>query len=83
MPMTSGVARATSKSMTPSCTFFTRSSPPTTSAPASIASRSFSPVAKTAIRRTLPVPWGSVTVLRTTWSAWRGIDAETDVRLDR
>src|ERR1019366_2297564 len=72
MPMTSGVASATSKSICPPCTFLTSSSPPTTSAPASTASRSFSPVAKTAIRLVLPVPCGSVTVLLTTWSAWRG-----------
>ena len=83
MPMTSGVASATSKSITPSWTFLTRSSPPTTSAPASIASRSFSPVAKTAIRRDLAgavrqrdgAPHHLVGVAR--------VDAEADVRLDR
>src|SRR5947209_3699720 len=67
----SGVATATSKSVNPSETRLTRSSPPTMSAPASLASRSFSPAAKTATRTVFPVPRGRVTELRSCWSAWR------------
>src|SRR5438552_3639439 len=68
----SGVAIAESKSVHPSVTRLTRSSPPTTSAPASWASRAFSPTAKTATRTFLPVPLGSTTDPRTICSAWRG-----------
>ena len=49
----------------------TSSSPPTMSAPASLASRAFSPTANTATRTDLPVPWGSDTVPRSAWSALR------------
>ncbi len=42
------------------------------SAPASRASRSFSPLAKTATRTVLPMPWGSTTAPRTIWSACLG-----------
>src|SRR6266542_210860 len=68
----SGVATAASKSMLPFRTSLTRSSPPTMSAPASWASRALSPVAKAATRTLRPMPWGSVTVPRTIWSALRG-----------
>src|SRR5436190_19432482 len=68
----SGVAIAASKSVQPSATRFTRSSPPTTSAPASWASRALSPTAKTATRTFLPVPLGRTTEPRTICSAWRG-----------
>src|SRR5262245_15128215 len=68
----SGVAIAASKSVQPSWTRLTRSSPPTTSAPASCASRARSPVANTATRTFLPVPLGSTTEPRTICSAWRG-----------
>src|SRR5918997_445031 len=69
----SGVATATSKSMKPwSLMRAARSSEPTTSAPASSASLAFSPSAKTATRRVLPVPFGSIKVPRTIWSARLG-----------
>src|SRR5882724_509182 len=44
------------------------SSPPTKSAPASCASRTFSPLARTRTRTLLPRPCGRTTVPRTTWS---------------
>src|SRR5439155_1249108 len=71
-PMRSGVAMVVSNSMKPPWTFSTRSSAPTTSAPASRASRSFSPLAKTATRTVLPMPFGSTTAPRTIWSACLG-----------
>src|ERR671911_1852465 len=49
-----------------------RSSEPTTSAPDSSASLAFSPSAKTATLRVLPVPFGSISVPRTIWSARLG-----------
>src|SRR5947207_5422253 len=70
--MRSGVAMATSKSRKPPCTFSTRSSAPTMSAPASRASAAAGPAANTATRTALPVPAGSPTVPRTIWSALRG-----------
>src|ERR1700680_2174519 len=48
--------------------FVTMSSPPTKSAPASVASRTFSPLAITSTRTALPRPCGRTTVPRTTWS---------------
>src|SRR2546421_288849 len=72
LDMMSGVAIAVSNSVQPSVTFLTRSSPPTTSAPASCASRALSPTANTATRTFLPVPLGSTTEPRTICSAWRG-----------
>ena len=60
----SGVAIAASKSISPFITVSTSSAAPTTSAPASRASRAFSPWANTATRTDLPVPWGSETVPR-------------------
>jgi hypothetical protein len=69
-----------SKSMKPPWTFSTRSSAPTTSAPASRASLSFSPLAKTATRTVLPMPWGSTMAPRTIWSACLG---STPSRSDR
>src|SRR5580700_9156156 len=48
--------------------FATMSSPPTKSAPASCASRTFSPLAMTKTRTDLPRPCGRTTVPRTTWS---------------
>src|SRR6185503_2871604 len=71
-PMRSGVAMAESKSSQPPCTRSTRSSAPTTSAPASRASLSFSPLANTTTRTVLPMPWGSTTAPRTIWSACFG-----------
>ena len=72
VPIMSGDAIATSKSNQPSSIRFTRSSPPTSSAPARSASWAFSPWAKTMTRLVLPVPCGRTTVPRTSWSAWRG-----------
>ena len=71
LPIWSGVAIATSKSVKPSSTRFARSAEPTTSAPASSASRALSPSAKTATRTSLPVPCGSISVPRSCSSAWR------------
>src|ERR671910_1822445 len=69
----SGFATATSKSMKPSSLMrAARSSEPTTSAPDSSASLAFSPSAKTATLRVLPVPFGSMSVPRTIWSARLG-----------
>src|SRR3954452_9548918 len=67
----SGVAMAMSKSVKPSCTRSARSSAPTTSAPASSASRALSPLAKTATVTLLPRPLGSAIVPRSCSSAWR------------
>src|SRR6201988_778329 len=64
----SGVAITASKSVQPSWIFWTMSSPPTKSAPASCASRTFSPLAITSTRFDLPRPCGSTTVPRTIWS---------------
>src|SRR5687768_11588828 len=72
VPIMSGVAMATSNSNQPASMRFTRSSPPTSSAPARSASCAFSPWANTITRLVLPVPWGRTTVPRTSWSAWRG-----------
>src|SRR3954468_14002157 len=69
--MRSGVAIAMSKSVKPSCTRWARSSAPTTSAPASSASRALSPFAKTATVTLLPRPLGSAIVPRSCSSAWR------------
>src|SRR6266481_7669416 len=52
--------------------FCTMSSPPTKSAPASCASRTFSPLAITRMRTDLPRPLGRTTVPRTTWSECLG-----------
>src|ERR687885_1620752 len=69
--MRSGVAIATSKSVKPSCTRLARSSAPTTSAPASSASRAWSPLANTATETVLPSPLGRAIVPRSCSSAWR------------
>eukprot|EP00042_Codosiga_hollandica_P026766 m.128535 g.128535 ORF g.128535 m.128535 type:complete len:276 (-) comp52295_c0_seq7:6339-7166(-) len=58
----------TSKGMSPALTRSARSSMPTTSAPAARASSALAPWAKTATRLVLPVPLGSTTAPRTTWS---------------
>ena len=68
----SGVAIAASKSRKPPWIFSIRSSLPTTSAPAAVASSALSPTANTATRAVLPVPCGRLTVPRTIWSALRG-----------
>src|SRR5579875_765220 len=71
-PITSGVATAVSKSSHPPWIFSTSSSRPASSAPASRASLTLSPRAKTSTRTVLPVPWGRTTVPRTCWSACLG-----------
>src|ERR1051325_9776106 len=71
-PIMSGVAMQRSNSILPPWTISSRSSAPTTSAPASRASSAFAPLANTPTRTVLPVPLGSVTTPRTIWSAWRG-----------
>src|SRR5450432_2431466 len=65
----SGVAIQRSKSILPAFTFSTRSSAPTTSAPAAFASSALAPRANTATRWVRPVPLGSATTPRTIWSA--------------
>ncbi len=68
----SGVAMQRSKSILPPWTFSTRSSAPTMSAPAALASSALAPRANTATRTVRPVPFGRLTTPRTIWSAWRG-----------
>src|SRR4051812_31580644 len=68
----SGEAMTRSKSMKPPWTFSTRSSAPTTSAPAAVAASAWAPRAMTATRTWRPVPDGRATTPRTCWSAWRG-----------
>mmetsp|Transcript_23362 Transcript_23362/g.55502 ORF Transcript_23362/g.55502 Transcript_23362/m.55502 type:complete len:278 (+) Transcript_23362:10383-11216(+) len=58
----------TSKGMSPALTRSARSSMPTTSAPAALASSALAPWANTATRLVLPVPLGITTAPRTTWS---------------
>ena len=72
-PIMSGVAITRSNSSQPSSwIFFASSSAPTWSAPASRASCSLSPLAKTRMRTDFPVPCGSTTAPRTIWSACFG-----------
>src|SRR5690348_4552420 len=66
--MASGVAMATSNSILPSFTCAARSSSPTSSAPAAFAALAGSPCVNTATRTDLPVPCGSTSEPRTTWS---------------
>src|SRR5574343_629238 len=66
--MASGAAITTSKGMSPALTWAARSSMPTMSAPAALASSALAPWANTATRAVLPVPLGSTTAPRTTWS---------------
>ena len=54
--------------MKPPLILSARSSKPTTSAPAAFAASAFAPCANTATRTVLPVPRGSTTLPRTTWS---------------
>mmetsp|Transcript_8689 Transcript_8689/g.29844 ORF Transcript_8689/g.29844 Transcript_8689/m.29844 type:complete len:232 (+) Transcript_8689:3971-4666(+) len=66
-----GVAMAWSKSMSEpfdSLILSTKSCPPATSAPASLAFSKSNSEAKTAMRVCLPVPWGSTADPRTMWS---------------
>ena len=71
VPIISGVAMATSKSVQPPLILSTMSSAPTNSAPAASASLALSPLAKTKTDRLTPVPCGSTIALRICWSAWR------------
>src|SRR2546421_5291295 len=64
----SGVAMTTSKSMKPPLILSARSSKPTMSAPAAFAFSTFAPWVNTATRTVFPVPRGSTTEPRTTWS---------------
>eukprot|EP01139_Manchomonas_bermudensis_P006306 Amastigsp_a176903_12.p4 type:complete len:181 gc:universal Amastigsp_a176903_12:921-379(-) len=66
--MASGDAITTSKSILPALMSAARSSMPTMSAPAALASSALAPCANTATRLVLPVPLGSTTAPRTTWS---------------
>src|SRR5436190_2360597 len=68
----SGVATTASKSTQPPRIFSTTSSPPTKSAPASVASRCLSPPAIASTFLLLPSPCGRTTVPRTIWSACFG-----------
>jgi hypothetical protein len=61
-----------SKSISPLLTFSTRSSAPTTSAPAAFASSALAPRANTPTRSVRPDPLGNVTTPRTIWSACVG-----------
>src|SRR3972149_6660023 len=64
----SEVEIATSKSAHPPSTFFTKSSAPTSSAPAFFANAAFSPVAKTITLRLLPMPFGNEIDPLISWS---------------
>src|SRR3954469_10860098 len=66
--MVSGEAITTSKFKLPALICAARSSMPTMSAPAALASSALAPWANTATRLVLPVPLGSTTAPRTTWS---------------
>ena len=57
----SGVAMQRSNSILPPCTISIRSSAPTMSAPAAVASSALAPRANTATRTVLPVPLGRLT----------------------
>ena len=67
----SGVAITTSKSSQPSLILATRSSSPTKSAPAALASSALAPRANTRTRCVLPVPFGNTIAPRICWSALR------------
>src|SRR5215510_3246289 len=68
----SGVAIRRSKSILPPLTVSNRSSAPTMSAPAALASSAFGPRANTATRAERPVPFGSEQTPRTCWSGYFG-----------
>src|SRR5262245_41806558 len=68
----SGVAIRRSKSILPPLTVSNKSSAPTMSAPAALASSAFGPRANTATRPERPVPFGSETTPRTCWSGYFG-----------
>src|SRR3990167_11232593 len=72
MRMASGDAITTSKSILPALMSAARSSMPTMSAPAALASSALAPWANTATRLVLPVPLGITTAPRTTWSDFFG-----------
>jgi hypothetical protein len=61
-----------SKLMVPPCTCSTKSSAPTTSAPAALASSALGPRANTATLRVRPEPFGRLHTPRTIWSACLG-----------
>src|SRR5215510_10476543 len=66
--MASGLAITRSKLMLPAFTCAARSSMPTMSAPAALASSTFLPAVNTATRSVLPVPCGITVEPRTCWS---------------
>src|SRR5580692_7952319 len=66
--MASGLAMTTSKLISPAFTCAARSSMPTISAPAALASSWFLPEVNTATRTDLPIPWGITVEPRTCWS---------------
>src|SRR6185436_4505550 len=66
--MASGLAITRSKLMLPAFTCAARSSMPTMSAPAALASSTFLPAVNTATRSVLPVPCGITVLPRTCWS---------------
>ena len=68
----SGVAMQRSKLICPLETCSTRSSAPTTSAPAALASSALGPRANTATRAVRPDPLGNWQTPRTIWSACLG-----------
>src|SRR5450830_60867 len=81
--MVSGEAITISKGMLPALIDSARSSIPTMSAPAALAASAFSPDANTATRTVLPVPAGSTTEPRTTWSDFLGSTPScTDTSID-
>ncbi len=82
-PIMSGVAMTRSKSRNPSETFATRSSLPAKSAPASRASRSFSPLANTRTRTVLPGPVRQNDRAADHLIGVLGIHAQTDREVDR
>ena len=62
----------TSNSVQPPLILSANSGPPTSSAPAALASSILSPLAKTITRSVLPIPLGSTIEPRTNWSACLG-----------
>ena len=73
---------ATSKSMKPPSTRVTRSSDPTTSAPAARAASAASPAAKTATRTLLPVPDGQRNRAPQDLVCLTGVDAQAHSELN-
>jgi hypothetical protein len=79
----SGVAMQRSKLISPFCTVSTRSSAPTMSAPAAVASSALAPRANTATRTVRPVPFGRLHHAADHLVGVARIDAEVHRDLDR